>query len=159
MSIIRDVLLKVCDVRGIPRIKNMFGCRWWKGFQRRRGDLVVRNARFLHSRLPTRDQFNKWFNTLNFQFDMRNVDPSQLHNMDESWFDGRIEDVRVVGPRGKRGHVSSITKHSLRDHITLVVTCCADGSSHPIMWLWKAQRQLNITQGRITSKCNRRCAI
>jgi hypothetical protein len=101
----------------------------------------VKNARILHERMPTREQFNCWFATLEKQLKWQQLKPSQIHNMDESGVDGRKVNMRVIGLPGHRGSSPSIILSAFREHLTMVVTCCADGSHHPVMWLTKGLRQ------------------
>ena len=61
-------------------------------------------------------------------------------NVDESGLDGRspFTSVRVVGKKGANGKKKQgVVATSHRDHYTLVVAVCSDGSHCPVTWITK----------------------
>ena len=55
--------------------------------------------------------------------------------MDETGREGRTYKMRVLVPRGKRGANATLAMEGHRNHYTLIVTVCADGSHAPVVWL------------------------
>jgi hypothetical protein len=129
---IRAACIEIARQRGIALddSKHLFGRRWWHGFVGRNGDLVVRNARLIHERMPTRATFDRWYASLEASVDIRHVAqsaPHRLWNMDETGRDGRKVNMRVVGRRGRRGQKPGIIRSVFREHLTLIACFCADG--------------------------------
>jgi len=146
MPRVRAALREIARQRGIAMddTKCLFGSSWWRGFISRHGLLVVRNARKLHDRLPSRAMFDAWFKSLDDSVDFRHLaatDPGCLWNMDETGRDGRKVNMRVIAVPGQRGARPNLISPAFRDHYTLIVTTNAKGEGSPVMWIIKGNAQ------------------
>ncbi len=67
--------------------------------------------------------------------DLRNI--AVLWNYDESGIDGRspFSGVRVIARRGRHGARAGVVVKAHRDHYTLCVAVCSDGSHSPVAWI------------------------
>jgi hypothetical protein len=101
----------------------------------KRWQLKQKHVKRVDPKRPTRVEYDEWLSDLTLLIAKHRITIDRLYNADESGIDRRYGSrAYVVVPKGK-GNVGSTIGTSFREHVTVVVTICANGTFLPPTWI------------------------
>jgi len=140
-----NMVTKFCNVNGIP-VSKPIGRGWWKGFQHRNPEIIMKVARplsFARATASNKETLQQFFNVLEITLKENNLlnKPHQIFNVDETGLSTVPNYFRkAVGINGiKSINLVAAEKGSTT---TAVICCNAVGKFLPPMLIYKGMRKM-----------------
>ena len=127
----------------------MPGPDWVNNFMKRHNLMLKKGGQMQIARKNvTSDPFviNGFYDTIQAQMENLNITdrPECVYNLDETSFPTDPSKRKTIGTKGQK--TVRVTCGANRENTTVLATCCADGTSHPPLIIFKGQRMQTTWQ-------------
>jgi hypothetical protein len=117
------------------------GKNWYRNFMKRAG-LRSKHVKRVEPGRPTRAEYEEWLGKLTMLIAEKGLRPNRIFNADESGLDRRYgKRAYVVVEKNKKATMVA-AKNTIKDHVTVIATICANGTHLPSLWITKGDGEI-----------------
>ncbi len=149
-ELILEAAAKLAAARGSRKFRTASGLpgkRWWAEFTKR-WKLQQKHIKKVDPKRPTRSEYDEWIHNLTMTIINNHITIDRLYNADESGIDRRYGSrAYVVVQKGKQ-QVGTTIATTFREHVTVVVSVCANGTFLPPTWIAQGKGNLSFAMAQ-----------